>query len=257
MKDDLTKLAIKHGTDKATNGYTPIYEKYLRHKRDKNNNVLEIGVWYGSSLRMWAEYFTNSFIMGMDIPHEMYPRTIFPYQDYQARNDLVKSIKNSGLYLGDQANPDHLSAMFRQLEKATNRGSVDVVIDDGSHFQHDIMKSLAYIFPRLSSGGIYIIEDICKREDLENGSMWWGHSQEEHHHKQNFRTDEEWLAGNNINYDNCVDSTITGYIENKLFKSNFLTEQQTSYIQKNIDYVDYYGSADLQCDSKIAIIVKK
>ena len=63
---DLTELGLKYGTDKSENGYTRIYEEFLSDKRNEKNNILEIGVGRGASLRMWAEYFPESFILGMD-----------------------------------------------------------------------------------------------------------------------------------------------------------------------------------------------
>ena len=91
---NLTELGLKYGTDKSENGYTKIYENFLSDKRDAKNNILEIGVWRGASLRMWSEYFPNSLILGMDIPHEMYPESIFPYHDYEQRNNLIQYVLN-------------------------------------------------------------------------------------------------------------------------------------------------------------------
>jgi hypothetical protein len=254
---NLTELGLKYGTDKSENGYTKIYENFLSDKRDAKNNILEIGVWRGASLRMWSEYFPNSLILGMDIPHEMYPESIFPYHDYEQRNNLIQSIENSGLFLGDQANPVHLDTMFEMIDETTGRDSVDIVIDDGSHFQHDIMKSFAHIFPRLTSGGIYIIEDICRLEDLQNGSMWWGHSKEPHHHRPNFRDDSEWLAGDDIDVNNSVDATFQRVINGEDFSSKYMTEEQNKYINEYMDTLYYYGEDDLSCESNIAVIRKK
>ena len=254
---DLTELGLKYGTDKSENGYTRIYEEFLSDKRNEKNNILEIGVWRGASLRMWSEYFPESFILGMDIPHEMYPESIFPYYDYETRNKLIESIDKSGLFLGDQANPEHLDAMFKMINETTGRESVDIVIDDGSHFQHDIMKSFANIFPRLSSGGIYIIEDICRLEDLKNGSMWWGHSKEPHHHRPNFRPDSEWLGAEEIDFDNSVDATIQRVLDGEPFSSKFMDEEQNAYINQYVDTINYYGEDDLWCESNIAVIRKK
>jgi hypothetical protein len=48
-------------------------------------------------------------------------------------------------------------------------GGIDIVIDDGSHLVSDVVSSLNFLFPHLSEGGIYIIEDL-------HASYWpgWG-----------------------------------------------------------------------------------
>jgi hypothetical protein len=39
-------------------------------------------------------------------------------------------------------------------------GGVDVILDDGSHHMEHIPVTLKYLFPHLSYGGIYMIEDL-------------------------------------------------------------------------------------------------
>jgi hypothetical protein len=39
-------------------------------------------------------------------------------------------------------------------------GGVDIVLDDGSHHMEHIYTTLKYLFPHLSDGGIYMIEDL-------------------------------------------------------------------------------------------------
>lgn len=73
--DPLTRLVIKHGTDKwGPHFYTPIYHGLFARLRDKPIRLLEIGVGGyglktsgGASLAMWAEYFPHGQITGIDI----------------------------------------------------------------------------------------------------------------------------------------------------------------------------------------------
>src|SRR5882762_3410482 len=73
--DALTRLAIKHGTDKwGQHFYTPVYHSLFAHLRDKPIRLLEIGVGGynfpkvgGASLSMWADYFPQGHILGIDI----------------------------------------------------------------------------------------------------------------------------------------------------------------------------------------------
>jgi hypothetical protein len=39
-------------------------------------------------------------------------------------------------------------------------GGVDVILDDGSHRMEHVSGTLHHLFPRLSDGGIYMIEDL-------------------------------------------------------------------------------------------------
>ena len=65
---NLKKIFDKHGTDKSIyHEYYEPYEENFEHLRDKEINLLEIGIRDGNSLRAWKEYFPNSNIYGMDI----------------------------------------------------------------------------------------------------------------------------------------------------------------------------------------------
>jgi hypothetical protein len=68
----LTELANKYKSDKGTeeggcHAFSEIYDEYLIDQRDLVTNVLEIGIWDGSSLNMWHDYFPNAKIIGLDI----------------------------------------------------------------------------------------------------------------------------------------------------------------------------------------------
>ena len=73
--DPLTRLAIKHGTDKwGLHFYTPLYHELFCHLRDQPIRLLEIGVGgysrhnnAGHSLILWEAYFQRGTIVGIDI----------------------------------------------------------------------------------------------------------------------------------------------------------------------------------------------
>ena len=73
--DPLTRLAIKHGTDKwGPRFYSPLYHKLFSQLRDRPIRLLEIGVGGeelktvgGASLAMWADYFSSGQITGIDL----------------------------------------------------------------------------------------------------------------------------------------------------------------------------------------------
>jgi hypothetical protein len=62
----LSDLARKFQTDKVTHGYTEVYETLFAPIRSRVRKVLEIGVYFGSSIRMWQEFFPNAKIIGLD-----------------------------------------------------------------------------------------------------------------------------------------------------------------------------------------------
>ena len=64
--DILSQLAIKYDTDKFSHGFTKVYDNLFNKYRNDKFNLLEIGVFYGSSIKMWHEYFQNSNIYAAD-----------------------------------------------------------------------------------------------------------------------------------------------------------------------------------------------
>ena len=47
-------------------------------------------------------------------------------------------------------------------------GGVDIVLDDGSHQTKHQIESFKFLFPRMSKGGIYMVEDL-------HTSFWRGY----------------------------------------------------------------------------------
>lgn len=156
--DDLTKLAIKYGTDKwGKHSYTPIYHKIFQELRYKNLNVFEIGVGGygrlnegGESLRMWKEYFPSSQIWSIDI----YDKSAFI-------EDRIN------IFRGNQIDEPFLKELVQKI------GVIDIIIDDGSHWNEHVIKSFQILFPLLKDGGIYIVEDT-------QTSYWKDHGGETH-----------------------------------------------------------------------------
>ena len=67
---NLTEIGIKYHTDKAyEHEYTSLYEKHFKPIRKLTNKLLEIGIYKGASLKMWAEYFPNAHIYGLDLKY--------------------------------------------------------------------------------------------------------------------------------------------------------------------------------------------
>jgi hypothetical protein len=143
--DPLTRLAVKHGTDKwGPHFYTPLYHELFCPLRERPIRLLEIGVGGyhlktagGASLAMWADYFPAGEITGIDV--------------VEKRLTLDPRVK---VFRGSQDDPAFLKTVCEQ------RGPFDIIIDDGSHVPKQVVASFHLLFPSLADRGIYVIEDV-------------------------------------------------------------------------------------------------
>ncbi len=135
----LDEIALKYNTDKSSelHNYTEKYEKYFDALRNEKLKILEIGIQNGYSLKTWKEYFPNATIVGIDIAPcaEFAEDRIIPVRGSQSDTAFLKKL-----------NDDH--------------GPFDIIIDDGSHNSNDMKITMDFMFPLLSKGGLYVVEDI-------------------------------------------------------------------------------------------------
>jgi hypothetical protein len=119
--------------------YFSIYEKHFAAYRNTPVKFLEIGVAKGGSLEVWRDYFgPEAVIYGIDILPEC------------ARfNGAAGQVR-----IGSQADSAFLKQVIEEM------GGVDLVLDDGSHDSHHIRKTFRTLFPAMSVGGVYMIEDL-------------------------------------------------------------------------------------------------
>lgn len=143
----LDELGLKHGTDKASTGhdYCKIYEHYLAPLRGQSFTLLELGVGGeahrdrgGQSLRMWAEYFPEATIVGLDV--------------HEKELTLPGNVR---IFHGSQDDPDRLVNILSHQALPT------VIIDDASHHNVLTVRSFELLFPGfLKRGGLYLCEDV-------------------------------------------------------------------------------------------------
>ena len=152
-KSELTIICKKYEnfTDKGPTGpyyikhnYTEIYGDLFRYYRNRKNNVLEIGIRQGGSLKMWSEYFTNSNIYGIDI-------NLKPIQT---------NLEKCNIFEGDAYNENTINKFFKNIQ-------FDIIIDDGSHVVKDQIKCLNLYSKLLTDDGILVIEDISSIKDAK------------------------------------------------------------------------------------------
>lgn len=137
----LDEIAIAAGTDKSsrTHNYCVKYEKHLPFDRHTAISMLEIGILRGESLRMWANWFVNAKITGIDI-------------DALCRQHATDRIN---VEIGSQSD----SAFLRKVNAF--HGPFQLIVDDGSHMPADVIASFETLWPLLSPGGVYVVEDTC------------------------------------------------------------------------------------------------
>jgi hypothetical protein len=142
--DPLSRAAIRAGSDKyGGHLYTRIYHQLFADLREAPIRLLEIGVGGyeseragGLGLKMWAEYFPNAHIVGLDI--------------HRKKLSLPPRVR---VVQGSQTDAALLTRLSRES------GPFDIVIDDGSHFVAHTKTTFETLFPLLAHDGIYAIED--------------------------------------------------------------------------------------------------
>ena len=118
--------------------YFPIYENHLNRFVNRSVTVLEIGVLDGGSLSMWRNYLgPHARIIGMDINPEAKQ-----HEDFQITVEI-----------GNQSDTTFLASLYDK------HGPFDIVIDDGSHMQSDVIATFGYFKDKMPPNSVYIIED--------------------------------------------------------------------------------------------------
>ena len=173
----LKKLAYVYGTDKLSHGFVSFYENYFNLFKNDVFNFLEIGVFFGSSIRMWSKFFPNATIYGIDnFTGRQGNNNIFANADSfwkEVNNSNDNEHDNVELIILDQSNENQLINFKKKSLKKNLK--FKVILDDGSHLMRDQQISFYYLFDLLEDGGIFIIEDLHTSEQsgydvISNGS---------------------------------------------------------------------------------------
>jgi hypothetical protein len=119
--------------------YMRVYALYFAPLKEKRLKLLEIGIQYGDSVKLWENYFKNAELHFIDICLDKVsyfsPRAHYHIADQENRSQLLNVM-------------------------ATTGGNFDIIIDDGGHTMSQQIVSFITLFPYLKSGGMYIIEDL-------------------------------------------------------------------------------------------------
>lgn len=229
-RQTLEDICNKHNCDKGTNpdrntwgnfknhpilGYSKIYEPILAPHRDGEITFLEIGIadrrFPGASLKVWDEYFTHeeATIFGLDL----FPLPTVTEESVRKMFDGRDRIK---IVKADQGSSE-------QILNKIDDSEFDVIIDDGSHESEHIQVSLKTLFPKLKSGGVYIIEDFNT-------------------------TNHEPYGYKNYEF-------FQQFKENSYSEFSEFSEDDVSYLEENVESIDIHYVADDKI--ALAIIYKK
>lgn len=119
--------------------YFDIYHRHFAAYRGRPITVVEFGVFHGGSLQMWKDYFgPQARIIGVDI---------LPDCAAFAEDGIE-------IFIGDQEDRSFLA------DFAAKVGPIDVLIDDGGHSMGQQLATFQTLWPSVTDGGVFLIEDL-------------------------------------------------------------------------------------------------
>jgi len=137
----LVELVDNRYTDKNTvHSYLPLYQKLFESKRESAKNVLEVGIYFGGSIKLWGEFFINANVYGLDIIDNI-------------KSD-INNRTNVKLYTWvDAYNQDFFNATFLGMK-------FDMLLDDGPHTLQSMKQFITLYSQVMADDGILVIEDV-------------------------------------------------------------------------------------------------
>ena len=143
--ESLSSIFERYDTDKkgSFHNYTRQYDSLLKEFRDKPIQILEIGVLNGGSIKAFREAFPLAkCLVGVDIN-----------AGFKVHEDVSNHIF---IEIGNATEIHCIQTITKKY------GTFDIIIDDGSHTNKDVITAFELLFPLLNDNGVYIVEDtIC------------------------------------------------------------------------------------------------
>lgn len=112
--------------------------------------LIDIGIFKGGSCVLYHHLFRSDRLVAI----ERNPAPVAALEAYLARRDLGGRIRTH--YGVDQGDRGAIEAI---LARDVGDLPIDLVVDDASHLLHATRASFNALFPRLTPGGLYVIED--------------------------------------------------------------------------------------------------
>jgi len=130
--------------------YLEAYERHLSRFRDSAVVIVEIGIKDGGSFALWRKYFgEKAFIIGADI-----------FDGSAAIEGNAFFGRPDRIIIGDQGS----DSFWQDIKLALPNGSLDILIDDGSHRAQHMISSLENTLALLRPGGVYV---CANAEEIE------------------------------------------------------------------------------------------
>ena len=142
MKELCTQYKCDKGAE--SHHYYEVYDQHFAPRREDPINILEVGIWHGTSFDVWHEYFPNANIYGIDIFTRLQPEDVPALQ-----KDRVHYL------IGDSTKQDIAGKIIQEWVDV----QFDFIIDDGLHDPQANRLTFKHLHPFLADGGQYFIED--------------------------------------------------------------------------------------------------
>ncbi len=141
----LLELVNNTRTDKnTTHSYLSLYQTILGDKKSTAENVLEVGIDKGGSIKLWSDFFVNATVYGLDIMAES-----------NVWSEIVNKEKIILYTSTDAYNHDFFTTNF-----VNKNIKFDMMLDDGPHSIESMIQFIKLYSQILKDDGILIIEDV-------------------------------------------------------------------------------------------------
>jgi len=148
---NLSHLVDNSRTDKNTvHSYLELYQKLLVNKKETAQNVLEIGINQGGSIKLWYDFFPNANIYGLDITNIEHM-----WSEIRDKNRII-------LFSSDAYDEEFFNNYF-----LIKNIKFDFMLDDGPHTLESMKKFIQLYSKLMTDNGILIIEDVQSWDWIE------------------------------------------------------------------------------------------
>lgn len=140
LKEYYYQSTVRKITDKGwQHGYMDYYysDKFSCIK-EKPLIMLELGVQFGQSIKLWSEWFDNAFIYGIDISEESILK--------------IADIPRTKGFVADGFSEKTVSKFEDDF--------FDIIIEDGPHTLDSQIFAVKYWTKKLKKNGFMVVEDI-------------------------------------------------------------------------------------------------
>lgn len=132
--------------------YSSVYAEALQPFLLKKNTKIvlaEVGILRGTGLAVWAELFDDARIIGLDIDLSHIQENMSALQARGAFMHTAPELYEFDQYLENRA----------LMEKVLQGDRLDIIIDDGMHYNEAIIATVNSLQPFFADDFLYIIED--------------------------------------------------------------------------------------------------